>query len=173
MRLFGERLKLSRIAAVPQAHRRPRLILNLSTQPDSDTPSVNETTNREAALESLQSGRAFPHILQTVWEADPVQVLVQVSNLDVADAYHRGTVNPEQVGAFAYVIPSAPGDGGTIICIELVLSMGWVDSPKFFCAFLETLMDVVNTLVNTDLPLLSYQAISNIPATGPGPPHTP
>ena len=53
IQLFGERLKLSRIAAAPQAHRRLRLILNLSAQPDSDTPSVNETTNREAVPESL------------------------------------------------------------------------------------------------------------------------
>ena len=51
IRLFGERLKLSHIAAVTQAHLRPRLILNLLVQPDSDTPSVNDTTAREAALE--------------------------------------------------------------------------------------------------------------------------
>ena len=53
IRLFGERLKLSCIAVAPQAHRRLHLILNLSAQPDSDTPSVNETTDREAVLESL------------------------------------------------------------------------------------------------------------------------
>ena len=53
IRLFGERLKLSYIAAVPKAHRRLRLILNLLAQPDSDTPSVNDTTNREAAPEPL------------------------------------------------------------------------------------------------------------------------
>ena len=77
------------------------------------------------------------------------------------------------MGAFAYIISSAPGDEGTIICIDLVLPMGWVDSPKFFCAFLETLADVANTLVDTDLPVPSYGAIYKIPATGPGPPHTP
>ena len=36
----------SRIAAVPQAQRRPRLILNLSAPPDKETPSVNDTTDR-------------------------------------------------------------------------------------------------------------------------------
>ena len=54
--LFEEILKLSCIAAVPQAHRHPGLILNLSAQPDSDMTSVNETNNREAAPELLQSG---------------------------------------------------------------------------------------------------------------------
>ena len=79
---------------MPQAHRRPHLILNLLAQMDSDTPSVNETTDREAAPESLQFSWAFPCILQVVWEADPFQGPVRVSKLDVTDAYHRGTVKP-------------------------------------------------------------------------------
>ena len=78
IRLFGERMKLSCIAAVPHTNRRLRLILNLLAQPDSDTPSVNDTTNREASTESLQFGRALPRILQAVWEADLVQGLVRV-----------------------------------------------------------------------------------------------
>ena len=84
-----------------QAHLCPRLILNWSEQLDSDTPSVNETTDREAAQELMQFGWALPCILQAVWEAEPVQVLVRVSKLDVIDAYHRGTVNLVQVVAFA------------------------------------------------------------------------
>ena len=96
-----------------------------------------------------------------------------MSKLDVTDAYHRGTVKPAQVGAFAYVISLAPGDEGIIICINLVLPMGWVDSSKFFCEFSETLTGVANALVNSELPVPSYGAISEIPATGPGPPHTP
>ena len=111
--------------------------------------------------------------MQAVWETEPVQGPVQVSKVDVTNVYRRGTVKPPQVGVFAYVIPLAPGDEGTIICIELILSMGWLDSPKFLCTFLETLMDVANDLVNTELPVPSYGAISEIPATGPGPPHTP
>ena len=91
----------------------------------------------------LQFGRAFPCILQAEWESDLVQGPVRVSKLDVTDAYHRGTVNLAQVGAFAYVIPLAPGDKGTFICIDLVPPMG-----GFFCAFSETLTDVANALVN-------------------------
>ena len=109
IQLFGERLKPSHIAVVPQAHRCPRLILDLLEQLDSDTLSVNETTDREAAPDSLHFSRALPRKLKTVWEAYPVQGPVRVSKLDVTDAYHRGTVKPAQVGAFAYVIPLAPG----------------------------------------------------------------
>ena len=72
-----------------------------------------------------------------------------------------------------YAIPLAPVDEGCIICIYLVLTMVWVYSLKFLCAFSETLTDVTNALVDTDLLILSYGSISNIPATRPAPtPHT-
>ena len=49
VRLFVNKLNLSRIVVVPQAHFRPRMILNLSAKPDVGTPSFNDTTNKEAA----------------------------------------------------------------------------------------------------------------------------
>ena len=45
--------------------------------------------------------------------------------------------------------------------------------PQFFCAFPETLIDVANTPVDTDLSVPSYGTISEIQATMPGPLHTP
>ena len=79
--------------------------------------------------------------------------MVWVTKLDVTDAYHRGTVKPSQVGRFVYIVPSVPGYKGCIICIDLVFPMGWADSPKFFYTFSETLTDVANALLNTDLPV--------------------
>ena len=76
------------------------------------------------------------------------------------------------MGTFNYVILLADGDNFIIICIDLVLPMGWVDSPKFFCTFLETLTDVVNALIHTSLLVLRYGAIAKIPDTGPGLTHT-
>ena len=169
--MFGKRLKLCRIVAVLQAQRRPRLILNLSAAPDKETPIVNNTTDREIAPESMHFGRSFPRILQAIWEADPVEGPVRLSKLDVTDACHRGTLKPSQVGAFAYVVPSVPDDDVILICIDLVLPMGWVDSSKFFCVFSETLTDVANALVDADLPVTAYGAISALPATEPGDPH--
>ena len=93
--------------------------------------------------------------------------------MDTTIMYHRDTVMPLQVVAFAYVIPSASGGKGYIICINLVLPMGWVNSPIILCAFLEILIDVTNSLVDTDLLVLSYSKISDIPETRPGPLHTP
>ena len=76
------------------------------------------------------------------------------------------------MGAFVYVVPSDPDNYGIIVCANMVLPMGWVDSPKFFCAFPEMLTDVVNALVNAYLPVPYYGAISGLPSTGTGPPHT-
>ena len=81
--------------------------MNLSAQPDKGTSSVNETTVRESAPESIQFEHASPRILQAIWEEDPVQGLLRVSNLDVTDAYHHSTLQTAQMGAFAYVIPVA------------------------------------------------------------------
>ena len=53
VRLFGENLKLLRITVVPQENRRPRLTINLLEQTDEGTSSVNNTTDREVAPESM------------------------------------------------------------------------------------------------------------------------
>ena len=66
VRIFGEKYKIYCITEVPQAHLRHRLILNLLAKPDKGTPSVNNTTNREVAPESMQFGRAFTRILQEI-----------------------------------------------------------------------------------------------------------
>ena len=55
--------------------------------------------------------------------------------LYVMYVYHRGTLWSSQVGAFTCVVPSYPDENGIIICTGLVMPMGWVDSPKFFCDF--------------------------------------
>ena len=69
-----------------------------------------------------------------------------------------------------YVVPSEPENDGIIIYIDLVLAMGWVDSPKFLCAFSDMLKDVANALVNTDLSVPVYGTITKIAATGLPPP---
>ena len=50
VRIFGEKIKISRISALPQAHIQPHLILNLLSKPDEGTLSDNDTTDREVAL---------------------------------------------------------------------------------------------------------------------------
>ena len=63
-----------------------------------------------------------------------------------------------------------PVDKGCIIFVDLILPMGWVESPKFLCEFPETLTDVAHAPVDTDLLFLSYATISKISSDGPFPP---
>ena len=110
----------------------------------------------------IHFGRALPCIFQAIREADPVQGPFGVSEFDVIDAYHRGILRTSQVGVFAYIIPSAPGYEGCIICIDLVLPIGWMESPKCFCTFSGTLTDVANVLVDKELLVAYYDAIFKI-----------
>ena len=73
-----------------------------------------------------------------------------------------------------YVVPSDPDGDCIIICINLVLPMGWMDSSKFFCAFSEMFTDTMNALVDTELPIPAYGYTVKILTTGPPPlpPHT-
>ena len=81
----------------------------------------------------MQIGCELPHILQAIWEADPSEGPVQVSKIDVTDVYHQGTLWTSQVGTFTYVGTSAPDDYCMMFFVNIVLLMGWADSPKFFC----------------------------------------
>ena len=77
--MFGDKLKLSCVAVVPQEYLWLRLILNLPENLNEGTPSFNGATEREVTPDSVQFGHAFPHILQTIWKADPDKGPVQVS----------------------------------------------------------------------------------------------
>ena len=56
VQIFGEQLKISCISAVPQSRCCPRIILNLSSQLDKETLSVNNTTDRDIAPYSMHFG---------------------------------------------------------------------------------------------------------------------
>ena len=43
--------------------------------------------------------------------------------------------------------------------------MVWVNSPKLFCVFSETLMDVANAIINTSLLVPGYYATTKISNT--------
>ena len=81
-------------------------------------------------------------------------------------------LRPSQVGAFAYVISSAADEDCIVVCIDLVLQIGWVDSRKFFYAFSKTLTGVANAVLHTLILVPGYGGITKIPKTSPGPPHT-
>ena len=60
---FGTRLKISRLASVDQVNRKPRLICNSSSAPDTTTASVNDTTDMSANPHAIQFGGCIARIL--------------------------------------------------------------------------------------------------------------
>ena len=114
----------------------------------------------------MQFGHTFPCIFQAIWEADPYQGAVIMSDMDVMEDYHQGTLCLNQAGAFALWLPLTTNANCVIICTDMVLHMGWVKSPNLFCVFSETLIDVVNSINNTFIRVPLYGAIAKIPKIG-------
>ena len=148
LKYFGTRLRISRLASVDQKNRKPRLICNSTAAPDDITPSVNASSDATLNPKAIQFGSCLPRLLQRIWEADPADGPVFLSKWDISDAFHRCNLRPSDVGSFAYVVPALASDPDILLCIDLVLPMGWVNSPDLFCSTSETVADVANQLIN-------------------------
>ena len=92
----------------------------------------------------MQFGAYLPWFLQKIWEADHSEGPLWLSKWDISDAFHRCLLRPADISTFTYVVPPLPTDTPTLMCIDLVLPMGWVNSPDMFCATSETVADVAN-----------------------------
>ena len=61
------------------------------------------------------------------------------------------------MGAFAYVMPYLPADKTTYVCVDLVIPMGWVNFPQFFCMAYEMAADLENlSIVDPSSSLTKY-----------------
>ena len=92
----------------------------------------------------MKFGACLPRFLPKIWEADPSDGPVWLSKWDISDAFHRYLLQLVDIGAFTYVVPPLPTDILTLLCIDLVLPMGWVNRPDMLCAASETVADVAN-----------------------------
>ena len=64
--------------------------------------------------------------------------------------------------------PPIPEDPEIYLCVDLVLPMGWVNSPPYFCAASETAADLANTyLAKPQTPWRPYAPTKYIYATTP------
>ena len=63
---------------------------------------------------------------------------------DISEAFHRCPLQAAHIGAFTYVPPPLPSYTTILLCIDLVLPMGWLNSPDMFFAASETVADMAN-----------------------------
>ena len=105
---FGHCIRISWLASVDQANRKPQLICNSTAAPNGITPSINASTDKKNAPRAIQFGACLPQFLQKIWEADPAEGSVWLSKWDISDAFHRCPLQAAHIGAFTYVVPPPP-----------------------------------------------------------------
>ena len=142
--VFGDHICISCLASVNQANRNTCLICNSYTAPDDVTPTVNMSTDKSTAPNTMQFGACRPQLLQEIWEADPSDSLAWLSKWDISYALHRCLLRLGDICAFTYVVPPLPTEIYTLLCIDLVLPMDWVNLTDMFCAASEKVVDVAN-----------------------------
>ena len=63
--------------------------------------------------------------------------------MDISDGFYRVWLRVEDIPKLGVTFPSErPGEH--LVAFPLVLPMGWVSSPPYFCAHTETVADVAN-----------------------------
>ena len=108
LKVFGDRIRISRLASVDHDNWKPRLICNYTATPNAITSSVDASTDKESAPRVIQFGACLPRFLQKIWEADPSKGLVWLSKWDISDAFNWCPLQAAHIGAFTYVFPPPP-----------------------------------------------------------------
>ena len=130
-------LRLSQAGIIPQADRRPRTIV------DYRRSGVNDDTITQAPADAMQFGRALERGLYAIHTADDNKGPVYMMKNDLADGFYRIQIDPAGSLALAMVVPVPPG-AEPLIAVPLTLPMGWTESPPYFCALTETIVDLAN-----------------------------
>ncbi len=149
-------LKVSPVAAIPLKSRAYRSILDLSfalrLTDGGSLPSVNDTTMKLAPSGAIdQLGHSLKRIIHAFAEADDDAVTLLVK-WDIQDGIWSWWLNCQkgEEWNFSYVLPQAAGEP-TRLVVPTSLQMGWVESPPYFCAALETARDVAVAYIETSI----------------------
>ena len=139
-------LRVSPMGVIPQRDRRPRLIVDLSFY------GVNDDTLQLAPSESMQFGRALERLLYLIRHSNPRFGPVHMGKVDLSDGFYRIALNDSAIAQLAVALPKYE-DEDQLLALPLVLPMGWVESPPWFCVATETVADIANHWPHTVEPL--------------------
>ena len=129
-------LRLSPLGVVPQRDRRPRIIVDYTFW------GINGDTVPLAPNEAMQFGRALERVLRKIRRVNRRYGPTYMIKVDIADGFYRLFVSAPTTAALGDVFPQHE-DEEPLIAFPLVLPMGWVGSPPFFCALTETSTDQI------------------------------
>jgi hypothetical protein len=130
-------LCISPMGVVPQRDRRSRAIVDYSFS------GLNQDTIALSPFEAMQFGRALERILQQIHFANRKYGPVFLIKVDIADGFYRLCLADGSIPSFGVAFPSIPGEEH-LVAFPLVLPMGWVASPPYFCALTETIANIAN-----------------------------
>lgn len=150
-------LKISRVAVVPQAHRRGRIIVNLSARvtlsektrrrPAVEHPSVNEASaDAEDQSGVAALGDAMHSILRFMFETN-CEWEIDWQKIDLSDGFWRMIVESGAEYNFAWQLPKRPEDHETMYVIPSALQMGWKNSPAYFCVATEATRTLIKRIL--------------------------
>ena len=105
IRLFGTLLRISHLASVEHHTHKLRLICNSRKSTSTVNLVINSSSDKSSASKAMQFGPCLSQLLHRVWEADPKEVPIWLSKLDISYAFHWCKLRPSDVGKFSYVIP--------------------------------------------------------------------
>jgi len=93
---------------------------------------------------AMQIGNALQCILQCLVYCNTSYGPLLMVKIDLADGYYRVSLSPQAALTLAVIIPSDIPTQDAFIGLPLALPLGWAHSPPYFCAFIETIMDIAN-----------------------------
>jgi hypothetical protein len=96
-----------------------------------------------APRESMQFGKANKRLILALTQADPRFGENYMYKIDISDGFYRVPLSTSGVPKLGVCLPTFPGQS-PLIAFPLVLPMGWMESPPFFCCFTETACDLTN-----------------------------
>jgi len=151
-------LRMSPLGVVPQRDRRPRLIVDLSFF------GINQECVPVAPAEAMQFGRTLQRLMQRILDADPQFGPVYMAKIDISDGFYRIGLAPRDAPKLGVLLPRYSGEE-PMIAIPLVLPMGWVNAPPYFCAATETAADLMNADFRNEVAPPSTHRLQALAAT--------
>jgi hypothetical protein len=150
-----EKLRLSPLGVVPQQNRCPHLIVDYTYY------NVNQEMVILSPKEVMHFGQALERILYHIRHANPHYGVVYLGKVDLADGFYQVWVAAGDIASLGVVLPRY-ADEDQLVAFPLTLTMGWVESPLYFCAFTETVANIAKALPkNVDLPKHLLEHLAN------------
>ena len=151
-------LRLSPMGVVPQRDRRDRPIVDYSFS------GINGETVSLSPAEAMQFGRALDRLLYKIHHSNRRFGPVYLIKVDLSDGFYRIRLTDTHLPFLAVAFPNLPHEP-RLVALPLVLPMGWVASPPYFCALTETAADLANGYIASHRPCSPHPL--SIPADHP------